>query len=253
MGLSMWIGIVTLFPQMFSSIEDFGVLGRAVKNGSIELEFFNPRDYALDNYKRVDDYSYGGGPGMVLKFETLERATQQAKKRANAGTRVILMSPQGETFIQSKAQELSSEKSLIFVCGRYEGLDQRYIDKYVDAEISIGDYVLSGGELPVMVIIDALSRQLPGVLGNSESALDETYIEGLFDYPHYTRPETIAGMRVPEELLSGDPIKVAKLRRKESLVRTYDTRPDLLVGHSLDSVDSEILREHFEKSESKLA
>jgi len=244
----MWIGILTLFPEMFSGIENFGVLGRAVKNKVVELEFFNPRDFALDNYRRVDDYSYGGGPGMVLKFETLEAALKQAKKKAPLGTQVMLMSPQGETLKQDKAKGLCSEKGLILVCGRYEGIDQRFIEKYVDQEVSIGDYVLSGGELPAMVLIDVMARHLPGVLGNSDSAIDETYIEGLFDYPHYTRPESIAGMGVPKELLSGDPIKVARYRRKQALIRTYDKRPELLAKHSLDAVDCEILREHFEGS-----
>lgn len=244
----MWIGILTLFPEMFSGMENFGVLGRAVKNKVVELEFFNPRDFASDNYRRVDDYSYGGGPGMVLKFETLEGALKKAKEKAPLGTRVMLMSPQGETLVQDKAKGLCSEKGLILVCGRYEGIDQRFIEKYVDHEISIGDYVLSGGELPAMVLIDVMARHLPGVLGNSDSAIDETYIEGLFDYPHYTRPESIAGMDVPEELLSGDPIKVARYRRKQALIRTYDKRPGLLVKHSLDAIDCEILREHFEGS-----
>ena len=244
----MWIGVITLFPEMFSRIEDFGVLGRAVKNGLVELDFFNPRDFALDNYKRVDDYSYGGGAGMVLKFETLEKALEKAKESTSLETKVVLMSPQGATLVQDSARELSSEKDLILVCGRYEGIDERFIEKYVDLEISIGDYVLSGGELPAMVLIDVMSRHLPGVLGNSNSAIDETYIEGLFDYPHYTRPESIAGMDVPKELLSGDLIKVARYRRKQALIKTYDKRPALLAKHSLDAMDCEILKEHFESS-----
>ena len=242
----MWIGVITLFPEMFARIEDFGVLGRAIENGIVELEFFNPRDFAVDNYKRVDDYSYGGGAGMVLKFETLEKALIKAQKSAPEDSKVLLLSPQGATLMQDSARELSSETGLILVCGRYEGIDERFIERYVDLEISIGDYVLSGGELPAMVLIDVMSRHLPGVLGNSNSAIDETYIEGLFDYPHYTRPESIAGMDVPEELLSGDPIKVARYRRKRALIKTYDKRPGLLAKHSLDAMDCEILREHLE-------
>ena len=244
----MWLGVVTLFPEMFSSLKDQGIVSRAVNNGLIEFELYNPRDFAEDNYRRVDDYSYGGGPGMVMKFATLEKAVMKARADAPAEAKVLLMSPQGATLDHELINRLSAEhcQSFILVCGRYEGVDERFIEKCVDLEISIGNYVVSGGELPAMVFIDAMSRQLPGVLGNPDSSFSETYVEGLFDYPHYTRPETISDMGVPSELLSGDPLKVSEFRRRASLIKTYEQRPELLSESCLGDRDTQLLKEYFD-------
>ena len=244
----MWLGVVTLFPEMFSSLKDQGIVSRAVNNGLIEFELYNPRDFAEDNYRRVDDYSYGGGPGMVMKFATLEKAVMKARADAPAEAKVLLMSPQGATLDHELINRLSAEHSqcFILVCGRYEGIDERFIEKYVDLEISIGNFVVSGGELPAMVFIDAMSRQLPGVLGNPDSSCSETYVEGLFDYPHYTRPETISDMGVPSELLSGDPLKVSEFRRRASLIKTYERRPELLSELCLGDRDTQLLKEYFD-------
>ena len=248
MELKMWLGVVTLFPEMFSSLKDYGVISRAVDNGLIEFEFYNPRDFAEDNYRRVDDYSYGGGPGMVMKFATLEKAVMKAKAEAPSETKVLLMSPQGTTLDHRLVNRLSTaeSRSFILVCGRYEGVDERFIQKCVDVEVSIGNYVVSGGELPAMVLIDSIARQLPGVLGNPDSSCSETYVEGLLDYPHYTRPETISDMGVPAELLSGDPLKVSEFRRKESLIKTYEQRPELLSELCLGDRDTQLLKEYFD-------
>ena len=248
MELKMWLGVVTLFPEMFSSLKDYGVTSRATDNGLIEFEFYNPRDFAEDNYRRVDDYSYGGGPGMVMKFATLEKAVNKAKAEAPSETKVLLMSPQGTTLDHGLVNRLSTAEcqSFILVCGRYEGVDKRFIEKCVDVEVSIGNYVVSGGELPAMVLIDSIARQLPGVLGNPDSSCSETYVEGLLDYPHYTRPETISDMGVPAELLSGDPLKVSEFRRKESLIKTYEQRPDLLSELCLGDRDTRLLKEYFD-------
>tara|TARA_A100001011_G_scaffold287386_1_gene298319 strand:+ start:78 stop:836 length:759 start_codon:yes stop_codon:yes gene_type:complete len=247
MELKMWLGVVTLFPEMFSSLKDYGVTSRATDNGLIEFEFYNPRDFAEDNYRRVDDYSYGGGPGMVMKFATLEKAVNKAKAEAPSETKVLLMSPQGTTLDQGLVNRLSAGEcqSFILVCGRYEGVDERFIKKCVDVEVSIGNYVVSGGELPAMVFIDSISRQLPGVLGNPDSSCSETYVEGLLDYPHYTRPEEISDMEVPAELLSGDPLKVSEFRRRESLKKTYEQRPELLSELCLGDRDAQLLKEYF--------
>ncbi len=248
MDLKMWLGVVTLFPHMFSSVKDYGVVSRAEDNRFIEFEFYNPRDFAEGSYRRVDDYSYGGGPGMVLKFETLEKAILKAKTDAPSESKVLLMSPQGTTLDHRLITSLAAKQtqSLILVCGRYEGVDERFIEKHVDLEVSIGNYVVSGGELPAMVLIDSISRQLPGVLGNPDSSSNETYVEGLFDYPHYTRPETISDMEVPAALLSGDPRKVTEFRRRKSLIKTYEQRPELLFELSLGDMDSRLLKEYFD-------
>ena len=244
----MWLGVVTLFPEMFSSLKDQGIVSRAVNNGLIEFELYNPRDFAEDNYRRVDDYSYGGGPGMVMKFATLEKAVIKAKAEAPSETKVLLMSPQGKTLDHRLVNRLSTaeSRSFILVCGRYEGVDERFIQKCVDVEVSIGNYVVSGGELPAMVLIDSIARQLPGVLGNPDSSCSETYVEGLLDYPHYTRPETISDMGVPAELLSGDPLKVSEFRRKESLIKTYEQRPELLSELCMGDRDTQLLKEYFD-------
>ena len=248
MDLKIWLGVVTLFPDMFSSVKDYGVLSKAVDRQLVQFEFYNPRDFAEDNYRRVDDYSYGGGPGMVMKFATLEKAIMKAKSDAPSESKVLLMSPQGATLNHRLVNSLAEEQSqsLILVCGRYEGLDERFIEKYVDLEVSIGNYIVSGGELPAMVLIDSISRQLPGVLGNPDSPCIESYVEGLLDYPHYTRPEKILDMEVPAALLSGDPRKVMEFRRRKSLIKTYEQRPELLTELSLGDEDSQLLKEYFD-------
>lgn len=194
---------VSLFPQMFSALSGEGVVGRAVQEGLIELSFFNPRDYAYDKHKTVDDRPYGGGPGMLMKVQPLEDAILAAKSQAKAGTKVIYLSPQGRQLNQQGVEYLASQEELIFVAGRYEGIDERLLVNQIDEEWSIGDYVLSGGELAAMVITDSIARLVPGVLGHRASAVEDSFAQGLLDCPHYTRPEVINGQAVPQVLLSG--------------------------------------------------
>jgi tRNA (guanine37-N1)-methyltransferase len=242
----LWVGLISLFPDMFKALSESGITGRAVKNGLLELECWNPRDFTEDAYHRVDDRPYGGGPGMVMLIEPLRAALTAAKNVARAKgltPQVIYLSPQGRVFTQSSATELldasaetdtelNEPQAFIFLCGRYEGIDERVIAREVDAEWSIGDYVLSGGELPAMVMIDALTRLLPGALGSEASAEEDSFSDGLLDCPHYTRPEVYDGYgeqeEVPAVLLSGDHAAIRRWRRKESLKRTLQRRPDLL-------------------------
>jgi tRNA (guanine37-N1)-methyltransferase len=236
-------GVITLFPEMFTSCTQGGVVGRAVANGAIAVQFYNPRDFTLQKHKQVDDKPYGGGPGMVLQYEPLKAALTQAQQDliggANAGngadggsagrrSMVVYMSPQGKRITSSHLQEfVASGRIPIFVAGRYEGVDQRFIDNCVDEEWSIGDYVLSGGELPIMVALDALARFVPGTVGCGASVLEDSFVDGLLDYPHYTRPHVVDGMMVPEVLLNGDHAAVAKWRLKQKLGRTWQLRQDL--------------------------
>ena len=237
----MWIGIVSLFPEMITAIASVGVLGRAVHKGGLLIETFNPRDHATDRHGTVDDAPYGGGPGMVMMAEPLLACIDQAKSRAPSAPRVICLSPQGRRLDQAGVQRLAAEPSLLLVAGRYEGIDERVLERAVDEEVSIGDYVLSGGELPAMVLVDAMCRLLPGTLGNSESAECESHLDGLLEYPHYTRPETVAGLRAPAVLLSGDHAAVARWRRTEALARTWQRRPDLLAHRPLADADTALL------------
>jgi tRNA (guanine37-N1)-methyltransferase len=250
----MWIGIVTLFPEMFAPVTDSGVLGRAVREGGLELEFFNPRDHATDRHRTVDDRPYGGGPGMVMRVEPLlgaigaARAAWRARNdvtgaEATAPPPVVYLSPQGPVFRQDKARQLAGLPGVILVAGRYEGVDERAIELAVDEELSIGDYVLTGGELPAMVVIDAVARHLPGTLGNSASALAESHLDGLLDYPHYTRPENVGGREVPPVLLTGDHAAVRRWRRREALGRTWTRRPELLAGRNWTAEDRNLLEE----------
>jgi tRNA (guanine37-N1)-methyltransferase len=220
----MRIDVLTLFPEMFRGPMEASIIQRARQKGLLELRAHNLRDYAHDNYKTVDDRPFGGGPGMVLKCEPIFEALQALK---GAGTRVVLMTPAGRPFHQSVARELSSFGSLLLICGSYEGVDERVREQWVDEELSIGDYVLTNGTLAAMVVIDAVTRLLPGALGDDQSAVDESFSGGLLEYPHYTRPADFRGMKVPPVLLSGNHAAIAKWRREQALARTAQRRPDL--------------------------
>ena len=237
----MWIGVVSLFPELIAGIAAVGVLGRAIRQGGITVEAFNPRDHAADRHGTVDDRPYGGGPGMVMMAEPLLASIAEAKSKAPSGARVICMSPQGERLDQGRVQRFAAEAGLVLVAGRYEGIDERALRLAVDEEISIGDYVLAGGELPAMVLIDAVSRLLPGTLGNRESTRRESHLDGLLEYPHYTRPETVAGLRVPAVLLSGNHAAVAEWRGAQALKRTWRRRPDLLARRPLSDHEAALL------------
>jgi tRNA (guanine37-N1)-methyltransferase len=236
------IDAVTIFPEMFAALTDCGITRRALEDGVWSIGFHNPRDFVGNNYRTVDDRPYGGGPGMVMLPEPLEAAIGAAKARqAGAGvakSRVIYLSPQGrplshERVMRFVADAALADEGLILLCGRYEGIDERLIERCVDEEISIGDFVLSGGEIPAMALIDAVVRQLPGVLNDAQSAVEDSFVSGLLDCPHYTRPEEYAGLRVPEVLLSGHHEKIRRWRLKQSLGRTWQRRPELLAGRML--------------------
>jgi len=226
----MRIAVVTLFPDMFSAVTEYGISGRAVKDGLLQTRCFNPRDFTSDKHQTVDDRPYGGGPGMVMLCEPLVAAVNAAKKWIGGeDTKVVYMSPQGVPFNYTLVEgNALPDQNLVLVAGRYEGVDERFIEQEVDEEWTIGDYVLSGGELPAMVVMDALIRHLPGALGHEDSAIQDSFVEGILDCPHYTRPETWAGKKVPEILLSGDHKRIAEWRRKQAEERTKKRRPDLL-------------------------
>lgn len=229
--LNMWCGVVTLFPEMFKALSDFGVTGRAIERQQLQLSLQNPRDFATDVHNTVDDRPYGGGPGMVMKVAPLRESIRALRAQVPSGIspKVIALSPQGKRVTQQDIKALVNEHShVIFVAGRYEGIDERLYTLEAVEEWSIGDYVISGGELGAMVIIDAMARLVPGVLGHSASALQDSFEAGLLDCPHYTRPEVIDGVQVPEVLLSGDHARIAKWRLEQQLERTALRRPDLL-------------------------
>ena len=235
---------VTLFPQMFAAIADHGITRRAREEGHWSLATWNPRDFTTDNHRTVDDRPYGGGPGMVMMAEPLEQAIRAAQARApGTPARVILLSPQGAVLDHAKVVELARCERLVLVCGRYEAVDERLIRRCIDDELSVGDYVLSGGELAAMALIDAIVRQLPGALGSEASAAQESFVNGLLDCPHYTRPEVYAGERVPEVLLSGHHAEIARWRLKQALGRTWLRRPDLLAKRSLSAAEQQLLAE----------
>lgn len=238
------VSVVTLFPEMFAALTQCGVTGKAVESGLLSLNLLNPRDYATDKRRSVDDRPYGGGPGMVMSVAPLQAAIKAARAGA-PGARVACLSPQGRRVEQRDIEVLAAQEALIFVAGRYEGIDERLIELEVDEEWSIGDYVLSGGELPAMVLIDAMARRLPGVLGNAESAQADSFCRGILDYPHYTRPESVAGRRAPEALLSGDHEAIRKWRLKQALGRTWKRRPELLEGLALDASQRALLDEYM--------
>ncbi len=234
--------ILTLFPAMFQGPLTESILRRGVESGAIGVELHNIRDYATDRHKTVDDAPYGGGAGMVMKVEPLS-ACIEAVKRAAPKARVILTSPRGEPFTQAVAQELAAEEGVIILCGRYEGIDERVRELYVDRELSIGDFVLTGGELAAMVIVDAVARLVPGVLGSEESALDESFSDGLLEYPQYTRPPEFRGLSVPPVLLSGNHREIGRWRRRQALRQTMERRPDLLGTAHLTKEDEKVLGE----------
>lgn len=236
--------VVTLFPEMFAAVTGSGITRRALERGLYALQAWNPRDFAADNHRTVDDRPYGGGPGMVMMGEPLAAAIGAARQRAGgAGRRVICFSPQGTPLRHRRVLELTGEPGLILLCGRYEGIDQRLLDAEVDEEISLGDFVLSGGEIAAMALIDAIVRQLPGALNDAESVQQESFVEGLLDCPHYTRPEVFRGVRVPEVLLSGHHAAIRRWRLKQSLGRTWLRRPDLLAERGLSAGESNLLEE----------
>ena len=240
----MRFGVISIFPEMFKSLTDFGVTSRAVKNNLISINCYNPRDYTVDKHSTVDDTSFGGGAGMVMKYEPIQKAITDAKKSLGCNAKIVYLSPQGSVFNHTKAIELSECDSLILLCGRYEGVDERLIQEFVDEEISIGDFVLSGGELPAMAIMDSLIRLQPGVLGNKES-LEDSFYDGLLDYPHYTKPAVLPnGAKIPDVLLSGNHKNIAKWRREQKLIRTFDRRNDLLECPCLSQEDKKIIEQY---------
>jgi tRNA (guanine37-N1)-methyltransferase len=247
----MRIDVISLFPPMFEAVSSHGITGRAVKNGLLTLRVWNPRDYTEDRHRSVDDRPYGGGPGMVMMIEPLARAVSAARAEQAKTAKVIYLSPQGQRLDHAGVLELSKREGMILLAGRYEGIDERLLETEVDEEWSIGDYVLSGGELAAMVLIDAVTRQLPGALGDEDSAQQDSFVEGLLDCEHYTRPEAYDGWKVPEVLLSGDHEKIRRWRLKRSLGRTWLLRPDLLEKLKLTDEQQRLLEEfkeeHFKK------
>jgi len=241
--------VVTLFPDMVKTVAQYGVVGRAVDNGLLKLACQNPRDFAEDAHRTVDDRPYGGGPGMVMKYEPTAAAIAAAKKLQPVGSPVVCLSPQGRIFDQAMAQEFAELPGITFLAGRYEGIDERLIESQVDLEVSLGDFVLSGGEIAAMVVIDAVARLLPGVLGDEESALQDSFVQGLLDHPHYTRPEVVAGKRVPDVLLSGDHARIAKWRYQQALGRSYERRPDLVAKLDLSDEQKKLLDEYLAEQE----
>jgi len=242
----MKVAIVTLFPEMFSALTDNGISRRAVDNGLIEFELINPRQFATDKHQTVDDRPYGGGPGMVMRVEPLAAAVQRGLEWLavpREEVEVIYLSPQGRTLNSESVNLLGEQKYFVMICGRYEGVDERFIQAFVDSEWSIGDYVLSGGELPAMVMLDALIRKLPEALGDAQSAEQDSFEHGLLDCPHYTRPEKVLGESVPDVLLSGDHKKIEQWRLQQSLSRTLQRRPDLLEQLELSAEQQRLLNE----------
>ena len=244
----MWFGVVTLFPEMLQALTELGVSGRAVKQEKVSVTCWNPRDFTHDNHQTVDDRPYGGGPGMLMKIQPLRDAIHAAKAAAGEGAKVIYMSPQGRKLDQQGVLELVQQEKLILVAGRYEGIDERLIENEIDEEWSIGDFVLSGGELAAMTLMDAVIRLVPGVLGHDQSAQQDSFMEGLLDCPHYTRPEDYEGQLVPEVLLSGNHEKIRKWRLKQALGRTWQRRPDLLAALELTTEQQKLLTEYLDEN-----
>ena len=232
---------ITLFPEMFAAVTQSGITSRALEKGLWQFNAWNPRDFTTDNYRTIDDRPYGGGPGMVMLAEPLEKAIAAVK--AAGGGRVIYLSPQGARLDHKKVMSLAAEPALTLLCGRYEGIDERLIEKCVDEEVSVGDYVLSGGELAAMVLVDAVVRQLPGALGVGQSAVEESFAAGLLDCPQYTRPEVWSGEKVPDVLMSGHHEWIRRWRLKQSLARSWKRRPDLVAGRDLTGEEKTLLEE----------
>ncbi|WP_119395035.1 tRNA (guanosine(37)-N1)-methyltransferase TrmD [Salinibius halmophilus] len=238
----MWIGVVTIFPEMLQALTDCGVSRRAVEQGKVVVDTINPRDFTHDVHKTVDDRPFGGGPGMLMKYEPVVAAINEAKRRAPGAAKVIYLSPQGKVFNQQAATALTSEENLIFLCGRYEGVDERIVEAHVDEEWSLGDFVLSGGELAAMTMMDAIIRLLPGVLNHDRSAVEDSFTNGLLDCPHYTRPVEIDGMSVPDVLRSGNHAAIENWRNQQALARTWLRRPELLKDVELDKKQRAFLK-----------
>lgn len=236
----MRIDILTLFPEIFQSFLDISIIGRAVNSNIVNINCINIRDFSKDKHKRVDDYPFGGGAGMVMGPEPIFNAIETVK---GENSRIIYLSPKGRTYSQEIANKLSSEEHLILLCGHYEGIDNRIIENYIDDEISIGDYVLTGGEIAAIAVIDSVVRLLPGVLNNQESYMDESHYNGLLEYPHYTRPRIFNGIEVPEVLLSGNHKKIDEWRKYQSLKITYERRPDLIENKDFNEKELKMLKD----------
>ena len=243
----MHLELVSLFPEFAKSVADFGVVGRAVARGLVTLACRNPRDFTRDTHRTVDDRPYGGGPGMVMKYEPLAAAIDAAREKAPTGSPVVCLSPQGRAFSQAMAQQFATLPGLILLAGRYEGIDERLIEAEVDHEVSLGDFVLSGGEIAAMAVIDAVVRLLPGVLGDEESAIQDSFVTGLLDHPHYTRPEVVRGRAVPDVLLSGDHASIARWRSQQALGRSFTRRPDLVGRIDLTEEQQRLLDEYLKE------
>ena len=237
--------VVTLFPELVTAVGRFGVVGRAVERGLLGLDTTDPREFATDTHRTVDDRPYGGGPGMVMKVEPLRSAIRAARAKLPPGSRTVVLSPQGRVFDQRVAREYAALPGLLLVAGRYEGMDERVVCMEADETLTVGDYVLSGGEIPAMLVVDAVARLVPGVLGDEDSALEDSFSDGLLDCPHYTRPEEVDGLRVPPVLLSGDHAAIRRWRLKQSLGRTWSRRPDLLAGRELTQEEQGLLEEYI--------
>ena len=241
------VAVVTLMPEMFKSL-DYGVCGRAVKEGLVKLEYFNPRDWSKRQYRQIDDKPFGGGPGMVMMYEPLKQAILAAKEGLPDSVKTVYLSPQGRQQSQQRLSDIVAKRqAILFVAGRYEGIDERVITHYVDEEWSLGDFVLSGGELAAMAYIDALTRLVPGALGDAQSAQQDSFSEGLLDCPHYTRPAIIDDRAVPEVLLGGNHRQIVRWRRKAALGKTWEKRPDLLARLSLSDEDALLLQEFIDE------
>lgn len=244
----MRIVVVSLFPKMLECIRNYGITGRAIEDGSVVLEAINPREYAVDKHGSVDDKPYGGGPGMLMRPEPLQNAISEARCKLKGRPKVIFLSPQGERFDHKKALDFAKLDDLILVAGRYEGVDERLIHQEIDEELSIGDFVLSGGEIAALAVIDAVVRQIPGVLGHLDSAIDESFAQDLLEYPQYTRPECFCGDKVPGILLSGNHEEIRKWRLKQALGRTNKRRPDLIKRRDLSIEENDLLKEYIAES-----
>ncbi|HYP30203.1 MAG TPA: tRNA (guanosine(37)-N1)-methyltransferase TrmD [Blastocatellia bacterium] len=234
--------IITIFPEIFREVFDFGIIRRAVEAGLVEIKVHDLRDYTYDRHRQVDDRPFGGGAGMVMKPEPLFRAVEAITHGAEGAAKVLL-SPQGRLFNQRAAEEFSRRERVVLICGRYEGVDERVVQSLVTEEVSVGDYVLSGGEIPAMVVVDAVTRLIPGALGCGESAEQDSFADGLLDYPHYTRPAEYRGMKTPDVLLSGNHAEIERWRRRKALQKTRDRRPDLLRDPGGSEPAEEILKE----------
>jgi len=244
----MQFAVVSLFPEFVAQVAEHGVVGRAVERGVVSLALENPRRYADDVHRTVDDRPYGGGPGMVMKYEPASKAIGVAREHVPEGSPVVCLSPAGRVFDQSVARRYAELPGLIMLAGRYEGIDERLIESHVDEELSLGDFVLSGGEIAAMAVVDAVTRLLPGVLGDAESAIQDSFMDGLLDCPHYTRPESVDGQDVPAVLLSGDHAEIARWRYKQALGRSYLRRPDLVNKLHLDRQQQTLLDEFLKES-----